>query len=102
MMGLQQKLLQFEGDRILLLPAWPRDWDVSFKLHAPQGTTVEGVWREGKWERLEITCITERGFGSSSAPAGMDLSHPWDLLKWQSWSYRPTVGESNHLVCRRL
>ena len=35
--------------------------------------------------------ITERRFGSSKRPAGMDFTHLWDLLKWQSWSYRPAV-----------
>ena len=35
--------------------------------------------------------LTERRFGSSHLPAGFDFSHLWDLLKWQSWSYRPAV-----------
>ena len=47
-------LLQHSGDRILLLPAWPKDWDVSFKLHAPRQTTVECVYRNGKIEKLEV------------------------------------------------
>lgn len=47
-------LLQHSGDRILLLPAWPQDWDVSFKLHAPRRTTVECVYRAGKIEKLEV------------------------------------------------
>jgi hypothetical protein len=51
---LQLMLLQCDGDRILLLPAWPRNWDVSFKLHAPRRTTVECVFRNGAIERLEV------------------------------------------------
>jgi hypothetical protein len=47
-------LMQCEGDRILLLPAWPKDWDVSFKLHAPKATTVEGVIKDGKIESLKV------------------------------------------------
>jgi hypothetical protein len=47
-------LLQNSGDKILLLPAWPKDWDVSFKLHAPHRTTVEVVYRAGKFEKLEV------------------------------------------------
>jgi hypothetical protein len=35
--------------------------------------------------------LTERRFGSSHLPAGFDFSHLWDLLRWQSWSYRPAV-----------
>jgi hypothetical protein len=48
-------LLQGNGDRILLLPAWPKEWDVSFKLHAPRNTTVECVYRAGKIEKLVVT-----------------------------------------------
>jgi len=47
-------LLQHSGDRILLLPAWPKEWDVSFKLHAPRQTTIECVYRGGKIEKLEV------------------------------------------------
>lgn len=31
------------GEKIRILPAWPKDRDVSFKLHAPMQTTVECV-----------------------------------------------------------
>jgi hypothetical protein len=48
-------LLQYAGDKILLLPAWPRDWDVTFKLHAPHNTTVECVYRGSKIEQLVVT-----------------------------------------------
>ncbi len=51
----QTMLLQAEGKKILLLPAWPRDWDVEFKLHAPQNTTVEGVFKGGKLQSLKVT-----------------------------------------------
>ncbi|MCF7732074.1 MAG: DUF5703 domain-containing protein [Akkermansiaceae bacterium] len=40
---------------LYLLPAWPKNWDVSFKLHAPCNTTVEGVYKAGKLEKLKIT-----------------------------------------------
>jgi hypothetical protein len=55
MIALQRMLLQWDGDRILLLPAWPKDWDVSFKLYAPKRTTVECVYRGGKVESLQVT-----------------------------------------------
>lgn len=48
-------LIQHSGDKILLLPAWPKDWDVSFKLHAPGKTTVEVVYRDGKIEKLGVS-----------------------------------------------
>lgn len=55
MMVLQTMLMQCEDDNILLFPAWPKDWDVSFKLHAPNKTTVEGSLRKGKLEGLRVT-----------------------------------------------
>lgn len=48
-------LIQHSGDKILLLPAWPKDWDVSFKLHAPRRTTVEVVYRGGNIEKLVVS-----------------------------------------------
>jgi hypothetical protein len=57
---LQLMLLQADGDRILLLPAWPRDWDVSFKLHAPRQTTVECEFRGGRVEKLVVSPETRR------------------------------------------
>lgn len=57
LMALQTMLLQSDGRKILLFPAWPKDWDVEFKLHAPFGTTVEGVYRAGKIRRLTVTPI---------------------------------------------
>ena len=60
MVGLQEMLLQTPDDRILLLPAWPKEWDVNFKLHAPKNTTVEGVYRNGKLEELKVTPESRR------------------------------------------
>jgi hypothetical protein len=54
-MALQLMLLQAEGDKLLLFPAWPKEWDVEFKLHAPQNTIVEGVYCDGKLEQLKVT-----------------------------------------------
>ncbi len=52
---LQSMLLQPRGDKILLFPAWPKEWNVEFKLHAPKNTLIEGVWRDGKLEKLIVT-----------------------------------------------
>ena len=54
-MILQSMLLQVRGDKLLLFPAWPKDWDADFKLHAPVNTVVEGVYRNGKLEKLTVT-----------------------------------------------
>jgi len=55
MLALQMMLMQTDGDRILLLPAWRKEWDVSFRLHAPGRTMVGGVWRGGKMRSLKVT-----------------------------------------------
>jgi hypothetical protein len=51
----QSMLLQTDGQQILLLPAWPKAWDVDFKLRAPGQTTIEGTYRDGKMARLKVT-----------------------------------------------
>ena len=53
--ALQSMLLQSDGRRIFLLPAWPEDWDVAFKLSAADNTTVECVFRDGKVQSLKVT-----------------------------------------------
>jgi hypothetical protein len=51
----QLMLLQGEaGGKILLLPAWPKNWDVNFKLHAPGQTTVECTLKAGKIVTLNV------------------------------------------------
>ncbi len=68
MVGLQDMLLQTDGKRILLLPAWPPDWDVDFKLHAPEQTTVEGQVRGGKLVNLLVTPALRRADVEVLAP----------------------------------
>jgi hypothetical protein len=55
MIGLQEMLMQTDDDRILLLPAWPEDWDVAFRLHAPHQTVVEAVVTGGRVQRLDVS-----------------------------------------------
>jgi len=44
-----------ENDKsIILFPAWPADWDVKFKLHAPMNTTIEGELKNGKIIYLNV------------------------------------------------
>ncbi len=52
--GLQEMLMQCDGDRIVLFPAWPAAWDVRFKLHAPNQTTVECELQGGKVVKLNV------------------------------------------------
>jgi alpha-L-fucosidase 2 len=52
---LQYMLMQTDGKAIHLLPAWPADWNASFKLNAPYQTTVEGRVENGKVVDLKVT-----------------------------------------------
>lgn len=54
MITLQEMLMQNVGDSILILPCWPKEWNVSFKLHAPKQTTVECTYNNGKIETLSV------------------------------------------------
>lgn len=54
MIGLQEMLLQTNGEQILLFPAWPKEWNVHFKLHAPGETTVEATLKNGKVTDLKV------------------------------------------------
>jgi hypothetical protein len=61
MIGLQDMLLQVDGNRIFLLPAWPENIDVHFKLHAPYNTTVEASVKAGKLVDLKVVPEWRRG-----------------------------------------
>ena len=44
MIALQNMLIQADGNKIFLLPAWPEKWDVNFKLHTPGNSFIEGSY----------------------------------------------------------
>ncbi len=54
LLTLQNMVLQPVGDKIHLLPAWPTDWNVRFRLKAPKRTTVEGEYRDGRLLWLKV------------------------------------------------
>jgi len=48
MLGVQEMLLQETPDsELLLFPAWPREWDATFRLHASGGRVVEATIKGG-------------------------------------------------------
>jgi len=53
--ALQRMLIQYDQEKILLFPAWPEEWDVEFKLHAPQNTVIEAAMKEGKVEIISVS-----------------------------------------------
>jgi hypothetical protein len=52
--AVQAMLMQTDGRKIFLLPAWPKDWDADFKLYAPYNTVVSGRVEKGRLTRLSI------------------------------------------------
>jgi hypothetical protein len=53
LMLLQAEPLE-DGGAIRILPAWPKKWDVSFKLHAPGNTSVACVAKSGRILSLTV------------------------------------------------
>jgi hypothetical protein len=53
--ALQRMLIQYENDKAYLFPAWPKEWDVHFKVNAPGNTTIEGIFENGKIVRIKTT-----------------------------------------------
>ncbi len=58
--GLQDMLMQCDGSRILLLPAWPQAWDADFRLRAPFQTVIEGHVNAGQLTALKVTPASRR------------------------------------------
>ena len=52
--GMQEMLMQEVNDKILLFPAWPKEWNVHFKLHASKNTTVEASLHDGRITDVKI------------------------------------------------
>lgn len=55
MTTLQRMVLQSYGSRVYLLPAFPREWEVDFKLRVRGGATVSGLYRDGRWVKAPTT-----------------------------------------------
>ena len=71
---LQFMLLQSDGDKLYVLPAWPKTWNVSFKLHA-----AEEHGRRGRLSRRQA------GASGSDArvPPPRCSGHGWDVKRRQ-------------------
>lgn len=54
---LQLMAFQIDGEKIHILPAWPKEWNVTFKFNAPHDTTVECVFSNGEITKLEVSPI---------------------------------------------
>ncbi len=57
MKAFQSMILQPDpySKKLYLLPAWPKNWNGEFKLHAPYNTIVEGQIKNGEIKHLKVT-----------------------------------------------
>jgi hypothetical protein len=46
MSALQYMLLQADEGAISLMPAWPRDWEVDFRMNIPDKQRISGAYRK--------------------------------------------------------
>jgi hypothetical protein len=53
MIAMQRMLLQSNGNTIIVMPCWPKDWDVNFKLWVGKNTYVHGEYNSGHFKSLE-------------------------------------------------
>lgn len=84
--ALQKMVVQANGKKILLLPAWPKEWSAEFKLHAPFGTIVEGSIKDGRLSNLVVTPperaadVIDLSSLSSQRPTGYSIVSPYDTI----------------------
>lgn len=81
------QLMAFQtlDSRIFLLPAWPADWDVSFKFHAPQATTVSGRYRAGVLDQLEVNPPSRASDIVLMADVPVSLTHSQTITGYDAW-----------------
>jgi len=60
MKALQSMLMQTAKGKILLMPAWPENWNAEFRLHAPEQTTVEGIIENGELTEAKVSPESRR------------------------------------------
>ncbi len=56
-LALQKMCLQTQHGKLEVLPAWPKRWNVHFRLHAPGNTVVEAVYKDGEIAHLRVTPV---------------------------------------------
>lgn len=55
MIALQRMIIQYENNQVYLFPAWPKEWNVEFKLNSPYRTIIEGSYKDGVIDALKVT-----------------------------------------------
>jgi hypothetical protein len=120
MAQLQEMLLQTPGDpsspegsasagKLHLFPAWPAEWDVDFKLHAPRQTVVVGSLRGGVLKSLKVTPESRAGdvvnwLGKVPAYRPLTLTSTHKPIQasstWPGTGYEGTKANDNDLMTR--
>ena len=67
-LALQRMLLQADNGKVLLFPAWPPEWNVDFRLHAPGRTVVEAQSDGDRVTALKVTPESRRADVSVMPP----------------------------------
>jgi len=60
LIAFQRMIMQTEGRKIYLAPAWPKEWACEFKLHAPYKTVIEGSVKDGKLINMNVSPESRR------------------------------------------
>jgi len=101
--ALQRMLVQQVGDKILLLPAWPADWDVDFKLHLAKNTVISGKVVDGKLTQWNVEpaqrrndVVVHKPQPAPPRPAAPHNDHPLRIGMDQSGGsrFRGTIGRA--------
>lgn len=51
---LQEMVMQVREGKIYLLPAFPKEWDVSFRLHPDKNTVITAAYKKGMLGKVEV------------------------------------------------
>lgn len=57
---LQEMVMQVKGDKVYLLSAFPKDWDVAFRLHPDKETVISVTYENGVLKRMDVCPEKER------------------------------------------
>lgn len=68
---IQSMLIQSDGDKIVLLPAWPVEWNAEFTLNVPNNTSVRCKVMNGKVTELKVSPESRQRDVIISAPYSM-------------------------------
>ena len=89
----QLMAFQTMGDEMFLLPAWPKDWDVSFKFHAPKNTTVSGRFRNGVIDQLEVTPASRTKDLILMQDIPLSISSSGSVSGYEAWRIARSSGD---------